>query len=294
MRPRLLIASSLIAALLARAAAARADYDAPDGCPTEEEWIRDATPPGGAAPRADVRIARDGDEHVGTLRVGDDPPREVRAPTCATVARALATIARLRASPPAPAGPPAIPSPDPPPTPTAPPAPTAPPTGAPWRLGAGLGVSVDTGIFGGPGGGLDVFGEIEAPWPATLRLGLEQSLPERGDIARATRTVARLDVCPYAARLGSLTIAPCGRLDAGFVRVEGEGVTNPRARLLGWAEAGALGRIGIRPVERLQIGLEGGGFVALFQHGVAAGATASQDLARTVGRGGLFAAVSIR
>lgn len=289
-------AAPLVAVVGLHATVARADYDVAAGCPTLEEWRQDAGLTGVGPAQVDVRIVREGDEHVGTIRLDDEPPREVRAPSCLTVARALATIARLRASslPPPPA---------PTPTPPAPPAPSpsiearAGEVQPAWRLRAGLGASLDTGLLGGPGVAFAGFGELEPPWPAwpvALRVGVEQSLPERGDIARATRTVARLDACPYVVRLGRLSAAPCARVDGGFVRVVGTGVQNPRSAVLGWAEVGALGRVAVEPSSAFRLGVEGGGFIPLFHHGVAAGPSAGQDLARAGARGGLFAAVSIR
>ncbi|NOU32959.1 MAG: hypothetical protein HOO96_34085, partial [Polyangiaceae bacterium] len=69
-------------AVVLAAKQARAEYEAPPECPSEEEFRRAA---GGAADRVDVRIAREEQEYVGRIQPKDAARREIRAGTCGEV-----------------------------------------------------------------------------------------------------------------------------------------------------------------------------------------------------------------
>jgi hypothetical protein len=86
----------------------RLTYQAPDGCPSEPEFLASVTGRGGdfeasgatgRGPAMVVTIHREGDRFAGTFHLRDErtatAAREVHAPTCAAVADALAVVTAI-------------------------------------------------------------------------------------------------------------------------------------------------------------------------------------------------------
>lgn len=240
----------VVVAWTARAAAAdpepvRITYGAPDGCPSEDEFVArlDREAHARRVDRGAVRtfafaIARDPAGFRGSLAV-DGAAREVSAATCGEVASALVLVAALAIEERAPA-------PTPPPAPVPAPAPPAP---APshevtrLRLAVGAGVARYSGMT--PSARLGVPVSVVA-WYGRRELRATFDATTSDDTAMASFrwTAGRLEICPYVVALGHTELAPYAGVQLGALTGRGTGIDQAATETRPWIapEAGLRAR----------------------------------------------------
>ncbi len=276
----LLIGVSLSLDARAEQEAIKLTYQAPEGCPSRDEFSSEVS-----ARTAEVRfvetdadrvfavsIRTEGEDLVGSLEIatGGSPSatREIRGETCESVALAIAITTALAIDPEADTRPEPVAQ-----TKTSPPAPApverpaAPrakvkqvhgerpplerrqPSGAHLDVGAVLtatwGPAPEPLITPAP------FVQIELPgsgaWSPLFRA--EAIIAESGvlgpdfDAATFRWYSLRVQACPLRwSPAGAIALRSCATLDAGAIHARGHGVADPRSQTRGWISPGLSGR----------------------------------------------------
>ncbi len=228
--------------------AVQIEYEAPDDCPTIDDFmsavqrrslrIRRAMP-GESAPILRVRLQQTSQHASGELSLqgtDDRQSRYVRADTCADVAETLALTTALGLDPTAELAPPPSPPPEPEPRPSLPPPPPELPEPRPvqqpewqatvmlnalqanvldsrlaWGAAAGLGIEYHQAGSFKPGGSVSV---------AYARNDLLDT-PENLQMEWAT---LRAQLCPWRFEIGTrFSVGLCGQVDAGLLWATGLG-----------------------------------------------------------------------
>ncbi|MFO0627251.1 MAG: hypothetical protein U0325_16700 [Polyangiales bacterium] len=255
-------------------------WDAPPGCPNAAAVRARVATLVGAEARRDARVSwavsvrRDGGGYLAAVRAHNDgqpSTQTLSAPRCEELAETAALLLAWTIQPDGlPPAPPPAPAPAPPPP---------PPRSTPlrWRVGAGLRLDVGMmpGVALGPGLTADVGGphaslSLDLAWLPTQEGPFD---PRRG--GRFEAWTAALSGCArWSVR--RWTAGPCAGLEAGALRAEGYGVSNPArawepwiaARTGGFVELAIAGplRVVVRlaariPLRRAAFVLEGVGAV---------------------------------
>ncbi len=256
---------------------ARFSYAAPEGCPSEQDFVarvqersvheRPATGDELALSFV-VTLAEDRDGVLGRVefkdRDGTLVSRAVRGTTCDEVASSIALVTALaidgRAE--AEAEPAAGPAATPPREPERPAVPPAPPPDAPASAArrssssalytAGFGAGFQSVV--GPTGGASFeafLGAASGPGEASVRLTAWHWLgsgSQAGREAEFRGWGGRLDGCPLAFERGGVFVTPCVGVGAGLFRasgVESASLPRPKEASIAWFDATLLGRAGI-------------------------------------------------
>lgn len=279
--------------------AVRFEYEVPPECPDAAAFtqrVRERTSrgrmaePGELARTFSVQIAAGRSGFDGSIAFLDDQgarvARRLHGEPCDAVVTSLALIAALaldatlreedEAPLPPPTPPPAsplraeparTPAPAPSPMPQRPERPLSALQGARIGLGAGF-----TSRLHGSGPGLSpqlaLVGQLD--WRSAWALRLNAHVSWRDfSVDDGRRAALRLlgvetSVCPWRLVRGAVAFAPCGLLDLGSLRAEGElgsRLTRPGSATITWASVGAEARLGLEPSgsplwAELQAGLE--------------------------------------
>ena len=278
----------------------RLEYWAEGRCPDAEEFARQIQT---RAPR--LRLAEADEPALGfyaelseregvasgrlTARSADgrEVVRDVRGPTCADVATALALIAALAADPNQPVEAGAA-------HPVAPARPTRPGTdhldgaqGAPepdssrrWSFGIGAGVGFDSTTAPSPSYSLGVAFDAEGypgtPWRPLLSVSLLRSVTShsetQGGSASFDWVAFRLAACPVRwPEETPLFIRPCGFLDAGLLGGDVERGSSSQAETKNWLAVGGFLRTEALVGEVVSFQLDGGLTVPLVHSSFSAG-----------------------
>ncbi|MBX3231979.1 MAG: hypothetical protein KIT84_12435 [Labilithrix sp.] len=233
----------------------RLRWEAPPGCPTEDDvLVQIARMLAGRSRPTDrvvtARVKQDGERWrvvLETVADGTRSSRELEASSCAALAEASALIVAVSIDPdvalaPAPtttapvtntdAAPPTPTPTAPPPVPLAPPPlepppPTPTPTPIRWALHAGAGAAF--GILPAPAVAAHV-GASAARGPVGARVDGHWLFPaDAGDDATFGALRVRALGCFALLAIGRAHLAPCGGLEADVVWGRGRGVTDPRS-----------------------------------------------------------------
>jgi hypothetical protein len=174
-----------------------------------------------------------------------------------------------RAEPAASSPPPAPRTPPPGPVPrVAPPPPASPPPDRSrgWRFAAGVGADVSWGVtpevMFGPRASVEATSPRRGVLGLSLRAAVARaaraSMPVSGGEADFTWTIGTLDICPLRWEQGSLTLAPCARLEAGKLDGTGVNVMPVHDAPRGWLAVAALARLRWTFAPPLALEIEGG------------------------------------
>jgi hypothetical protein len=219
---------------------------------------------------------------------GREVVREVRGPTCADVATALALIAALAADPTQPIE-------DAPPGPVAPKRPAehrteraAAPEFAPepdatprWTFAVGGGIGFDSSIAPNPGYGLGIAFDAEG-YPGSsfrplfslslLRAVTSDTETQGGSTASFDWVAFRLAACPARwPQETPLFVRPCGFLDAGLLGGDVERGPRSQAQTKNWLAVGGFLRTEALVAEVVSFQLDGGVTVPLIHSSFSAG-----------------------
>jgi hypothetical protein len=268
----------------------RFSYEAPPGCPREDEFLLTVALDGGLVLRSDAAPARSftitfaqGASVVGRLVVrgtdGREAVRTIDGARCEDVARSLAVLMALALEP-RPANPPPLPPSrplvEPPPTlPDHPPVEVVPPIER-WRVGLSAAGTFGSGVGPGVLAGLAFYAEVahDAPGPfaPSLRLGFEITATSTSNVSTPevtfSRRVGRLDACPFRFTTRSdwtrdvFSADVCARLDVGMLDVGSTHAQNQMAPSYAWVAPGGLLRVR-RVFPPFFLDLEGGAVVPL-------------------------------
>jgi hypothetical protein len=269
---------------------ARADtpdvaYESPPECPSQTEFLQLVKERAQQSLAADsltrqrrytVVIRSDHGTYEGQLTAHepDRPPllRSVSGPSCKDVADALAFIAALSGDASGdtapPVAPPAAISPE-SPAPAAP-APIEPST-ARWSGMAGM-LSDISALMAAPVVGFSAFFDLALARPGMLspsaRVGFDQTLVATTSVAEGSAhfrwTRGQLELCPIVGSLAaSLSVRPCGRIEAGIVHAAGDLVGTARSASTAWAGLSALARLEWVVVPPISLELQAGALVPL-------------------------------
>lgn len=236
----------------------RITYDAPAGCPAESDAIARLTERAavtrvdrGAVRTFALAITSEGDGFHGELSVqsGDGPPavREVTAASCEDAVTALVLVAALAVEERAP-----VPA----PAPVAPPPRPAPVRIAtPWRLAAGAGVAMYTGMTPSARFGVPLYvdarhGHLE------LRATFDTTTSDDLGTASFRWTEGRIEGCPYAWAIGRVDLAPCAGVQIGALSGTGTMVQQASSTTRPWLAPELAGRVGVR-LGRFELEAEG-------------------------------------
>jgi len=283
----------------------RLEYWADGACPDAAEFARQIQT---RAPRlrlaeADepalgfyAELAEHGGDASGRLTArsadGREVVREVRGPTCADVATALALIAALAADPNQPVddAPRAAPRSPPParrrvhdelPTPAVEETETAPG----WTFGVGAGVGFESSIAPNPGYGLGVVfeaeGYSESAWRPLFSLSairaVASSIETNGNTTSFDWVAFRVSACPARwPEETPLFIRPCGFMDSGFLGGDVQRAGTSQAETKPWFALGAFLRTEALVAEVLSFQLDGGVTVPLVRSQFSAGSICSE------------------
>lgn len=258
---RALVAIAVLGVSIAAEAAAprvRLAYRAPEGCPSESEFVtavQAQSRPFERAPRSaarvrslDATIARGTGGFAGILRVreadGSTSSREVSGAACEDVMSALALVSAITID----TGPPP-PSPPPPDEPPPPEPSIAPRWGVATALQAGVFFAMAPSAAFGVSPQLEVSPPLGTPFE--VRLGLTFAASPRAETAAGSADfywiAARLEATPFSIARGPLAMGLLFGADAGAVLGRGVGL---------W-----LGREQWRPWLDLAVGLRGSAMI---------------------------------
>lgn len=269
----------------------RIEYRAPDGCPSENEFLEQVrtrteharfAPEGEIARTLRITITSEPDKHGARVEFTDADgrrvEREVEGETCAEVVSGIALITalaideRIKAeerAPPSAGEREAKPPLQEPPA-SKPPPPVVAPSGRvetskPLRLEAGAALLATTAmapeLLWAVAGFVGI-GPFDGGWSARLAIADAPSISY--DSSAKTfyfgATWGRLEGCPLELRIvDSLALVPCAALDLGVIRAEGVSTTaftGQSARPL-WAAASAIARLELVIGELLLVGVQG-------------------------------------
>lgn len=273
----------------------RLEYWADGACPDASEFARQIQTRAprlrlaeGAEPALGfyAELAEHGGDATGRLTArsadGREVVREVRGPTCADVATALALIAALAADPNQPkedkpseaahATKPAlrhVPD-EPPPEFVEPPEPNS-----RWTFGIGAGVGFESAIAPNPGYGLSIAFDAEgypgSAWRPLLSLSAIRAVASSPQITEGNTTsfdwvAFRFAVCPARwPEETPLFIRPCGFLDGGFLGGDVAHGLSTHSGTKPWAALGGFLRTEALVAEVLSFQLDGGVTVPLIR-----------------------------
>jgi hypothetical protein len=231
------------------------DYDAPPACPSVDAFFaevlartpkaRRASAPSGVRTFS-VLLTTGTDESLGRLFIrapdGTESERDVAGDTCAEVVSALALMTALAVDPQA-STQAVAPTPAPAPAPAPSPAPS-------WHLALTFDASVEDGVsarplFGAPIAleGLAPSGALPSP---SFRLAFQRASSGAVDVggptATFTWTLAIAEACPHRWDVGSLSLSPCARVEAGTLEATGANVVPAHDDTHPWVALGAVAK----------------------------------------------------
>ena len=319
----------LCLAVPARAAksgqAFRLEYWADGSCPDAAEFARQIQT---RAPRLRLaegdepalgfyaELADHGGDATGRLTArsadGREVVREVRGPTCADVATALALIAALAADPNQPVEEQA---------PTAPRSATAGRPHAPdesslpvveppdpkqrWTFGVGAGVGFESSIAPNPGYGLSIAFDAEgypgSGWRpllslSAIRAAAATTQSKEGNTTSFDWVAFRLAACPARwPEETPLFIRPCGFLDGGFLAGDVQRGSSSQAETKPWFAVGGFLRTEALVAEVLSFQLDGGVTVPLIRSQFSADCSdcGTESIAFQVPRSGILGRIGL-
>lgn len=307
----------------------RLEYWADGACPDAAEFARQiqTRAPGLRLAEGDepalgfyAELAEHGGDATGRLTArsadGREVVREVRGPTCADVATALALIAALAADPNQPsedvgreaphaAAPVRRRLPDE----RTPPVAEPPDPKLGWTFGVGAGVGFESSIAPNPGYGLNVAFEAEgypgSAWRPLFSLSANRAVASTTKGAQGNTTsfdwvAFRLTACPARwPEETPLFIRPCGFLDGGFLGGDVERAGTSQTETKPWFALGGFLRTEALVAEILSFQLDGGVTVPLVRSQFSAGARCSdfgceeQPVAFQVPRSGILGRIGL-
>jgi hypothetical protein len=222
----------------------RLTYDAVASCPDREQLVAliaahaqviVVDDPG--ARGFAVSIVADADGLRGELSIAG-AVRDVRGATCDEVVAAIALVAALAIEEQAPKPEPRVVT------------PVVPDPERRWRLAAGGGVGMFTGMAPTARMGAPIFLEAAREHGPQLRLAFD--LTTRDDViddAGSTSfrwTAGRIDGCPFVWERGAFELAPCLGLELGVTNARGVDVAMAAASDRPWITPAAILRLGVR------------------------------------------------
>ena len=265
-----------------------------------------------------AELAEHGGDATGRLTArsadGREVVREVRGPTCADVATALALIAALAADPNQPVEDPTREAPRAvrtvrqrvPDDPT-PPSVEQPDPNERWTFGIGTGVGFESSIAPNPGYGLSVALEAEgypgSAWRPLLTLSANRAVASTTQTAHGNTTsfdwvAFRLAICPARwPEETPLFIRPCAFMDGGFLGGDVQRGSASQTETKPWFAVGGFLRTEALVAEVLSFQLDGGLTVPLnrsvFSAGCADYTCAEQPIAFQVPPSGILGRIGL-
>jgi hypothetical protein len=274
------LALLMTAAATADSGARLLTYDAPAGCPREEQWRADVE--GHVHDRARLRdfrielvLVAGGGQFSGQLvttdRAGVQARRSIAGPNCGDVAHALAFLAGLAvdlAGPAARQETPAAPA----PAPTPPPRPPSPTILRSLAFTTLASAGLRGGLADGPrpvgeiGFGVsDARARVLAPAVRLTLIAGQGEIDGPGGSAELRLITERLTVCPLRISAGQVEARPCAGVEAGGVWARASSLANQSTNVERWVSVEATVAVRWLAGKSLFVELEGGAVLPIIR-----------------------------
>jgi len=276
-------------------------YEASAGCPDRATFVKEVERRsesvrwgrgGNEAISVDVAVSGAESDYRATVALGraESPPvtRAIAGRTCEEVAEAAALVVAVLL----PSSREAEPEPS-PRTPLVLPEQVAEQPGLKWRLGAGMGAVLVSGVTPGVFPGYELFGMLRSSadgWAPAVRIGFRNlsrfgvGVGEGDEEASFETRSFTLEACPVAHTSAYLVVRPCVTANYGVLRARGWNADTNRSESHPWSTAGGGVLLEIPVLSGFVIGVDGGVEAALYKARFAFSRVTFHETSRLNGR----------
>ncbi len=276
-------------------------YQAPSGCPDRAAFVKEVERRsesvrwgwgGNDAISVNVAVSGVESDYRATVALGraETAPvtRSIAGRTCEEVVEAAALVVAVLLPSPREAEPEPLPR-----APSVLPEQVAEQPGLRWRLGAGMGAVLVSGVTPGMFPGYEFFGALRTSadgWAPAVRIGFRNlsrlgvGVGEGDEEASFESRSFTLEACPVAHTGAYLVVRPCATANYGVLRARGWNADTNRSESHPWSTAGGGVLLEIPVLSGFVIGIDGGVEAALYKARFAFSRVTFHETSRLNGR----------